>query len=45
MMADNGAKMDMPAHQRTYARFIGLFRFGAVASFIVAAIVVLIITH
>lgn len=44
-MAETGAKMDMPAHERTYSRFIGLFKFGAIASFIVAAIVVLIIAR
>jgi hypothetical protein len=43
-MAEEGAKMDLPAHERTYGSFIGLFKWGAVACFIVAAIVVLIIS-
>ena len=44
-MAEGGAKMDMPAHERTYGRFISLFKFGAVACFIIAMIVILIISR
>ncbi len=44
-MADQGAPMDMPAHEGTYAGFINLFKYGAIAVFCIAAIVVLIITH
>ena len=44
-MADQGAEMDLPAHERTYSRFIGVFKFGAVACFAIAAIVVLIIAR
>jgi len=42
-MADNGAKIDLTAHERTYSGFIGLFKYGAVACFIIAMIVVLLI--
>ena len=34
---------DMTAHSGTYSGFLGLMKYGAIASFIVAAIVVLII--
>jgi hypothetical protein len=44
-MAEHGAKVDLPAHEQTYDRFIGLFKWGAVACFVVAAIVVLIISR
>ena len=44
-MADSGANIDLPAHERTYGRFIGLFKYGAIAAFIVAAIVILLITR
>jgi hypothetical protein len=43
-MADDGAKMDMPAHEQAYGRFITLFKWGAVACFLVAMLVVLIIS-
>ena len=35
--------MDITAHRASYAGFLGWFKWGAVASFIVAAIVVVII--
>jgi hypothetical protein len=41
-MAD-GVKGDMPAHIHTYEGFLRVFRMGAIASFVVAAIVVIII--
>ncbi|UAK24954.1 aa3-type cytochrome c oxidase subunit IV [Sphingomonas nostoxanthinifaciens] len=44
-MAETGAKIDLPAHEQTYARFIGLFKYGAIACFAIAAIVVLIISR
>ena len=44
-MADQGANIDFPAHERGYARFIRASRMGAVAVFIIAAIVVLIISR
>jgi Bacterial aa3 type cytochrome c oxidase subunit IV len=34
---------DMKAHEGTYGSFIGLMKYGAIASFVVAAIVVLIL--
>jgi hypothetical protein len=34
---------DLKAHEGTYGGFLGLMKYGAIASFIVAAIVVLII--
>ncbi|NIJ07823.1 hypothetical protein FHS31_001433 [Sphingomonas vulcanisoli] len=43
-MAD-GAKMDMPAHERSYASFIAMARWGAIAVAIIAAIVILIIAR
>ena len=43
-MAEDGAKMDYPAHERTYAGFIGLFKYGAVACAVIVAIVIMIIT-
>jgi len=42
-MADNGAKIDLTAHERTYSGFIGLFKWGAVGCFIIGMIVVLLI--
>jgi len=44
-MADGGAKMDMPAHERTYASFIGLFKYGAIACVIIAFLVMYLITR
>ena len=40
-----GAKMDMPAHERTYDRFIGLSKVGAAICAVIAAVVVLIIAR
>ena len=44
-MADHGAPMDMPAHERTYGSFVSLFKFGAVATFIIAMLIILIIAR
>ena len=44
-MADTGAPMDMPAHENTYARFISLSKVGAVTCFIIAFLVIFIITR
>lgn len=38
-----GQAGDLKAHEGTYGGFLGLMKYGAIASFIVAAIVVLII--
>lgn len=40
-----GAKMDMPAHERTYSRFIGLTKVSAVVVALIAFAVVLIIAR
>lgn len=39
----NSAKMHLKAHERTYTGFIKLLKYGAVASFLIAAIVVYLI--
>lgn len=44
-MADHGAPMDMPAHERTYGAFINLFKYGAIACFLIAFLVIFIITR
>ena len=44
-MAEGGAKMDMPAHERMYGRFITVFKYGAVACFVIAMVVILIISR
>ena len=38
-----GSSYEMKAHERTYGSFLKLLKYGAVASFIVAAIVVYLI--
>ena len=46
-MADAGSGaasgFELNAHESTYSGFIGLMKYGAVASFVVAAIVVVIL--
>ena len=44
-MAEHGAEMDFPAHERSYLRFLSVARWGAIACFLIAAIVVFIITR
>ena len=44
-MADTGAKMDLPAHENTYARFIGIAKVGAIVCALIALTVVLIISR
>ena len=44
-MADSGANIDLPAHERTYGRFIGAAKVGAVICFFIAMAVVLIISR
>lgn len=44
-MADHGAPMDLPAHERGYARFIGVFKYGAIACACIAALVIFVITR
>ena len=38
-------EMDYPAHERNYSGFIKLFKWGTVASAIVAAIVIYVIAN
>ena len=40
---DEAGAMDITAHRASYDSFMGWFKWGAVASFVVAAIVVVII--
>lgn len=46
-MADTGAGagsgFELNAHESTYSGFIGLIKYGAIASFVIAAIVVVIL--
>ena len=44
-MAEGGAKMDMPAHERTYSHFIGLFKYGAIACLAIGFLVMYLITR
>lgn len=44
-MAETGANIDLPAHERTYSRFIGFAKMGTIVCAIIAAIVVLIISR
>lgn len=44
-MAEQGAHIDLKAHEATYTRFIGLFKFGTVACAIIAALVIFLITR
>jgi hypothetical protein len=44
-MAEGGAPMDLPAHERTYSHFIGLFKYGAIACFLIAMLVIFLITR
>jgi hypothetical protein len=39
------AQIDLPAHERAYHRFIRVTRIGAIAVFVIAAIVVLVISR
>ena len=44
-MAEGGAKMDMPAHERTYSHFIGLLKYGALACVIIGFVVMFLISR
>jgi hypothetical protein len=44
-MAEGGAPIDLPAHERAYSRFIGLFKYGAIFCALVAALVIFLITR
>jgi len=43
MAAEREVQTDTQAHVRDYSRFIGLMKWGTIISFIIAAIVVLLI--
>ena len=43
MAAEGDTKMDYNAHEKSYSLFSGLMKWGTIISFILAAIVVLII--
>lgn len=43
MAGEGDVQTDMQAHEKSYALFSGVMKWGAVAAFIVAAIVVLLI--
>jgi hypothetical protein len=44
-MAEGGAKMDMPAHERTYSHFIGLLKYGALVCVIIGFLVMFLISR
>ncbi len=45
MAATGESQNDMPAHVATYEGFLTLFKVGAIASFLVGALVILLIAH
>ena len=45
MVADGGSRGDLQAHEKTYLSFISFFKVGTIASFAVAAVVVLLIAR
>lgn len=45
MAANGDAQNDMPAHTETYAGFLSLLKIGALASFIIGFIVILLIAR
>ena len=44
-MAADDVRSDMKAHEGTYSRFLAMFKNGAIACFVIAAIVILIIAR
>ena len=42
-MAEGEANGEMVAHEKSYARFAGMMKWGSIVTFIVVALVVLII--
>ena len=44
-MAENGATIDLKAHEQTYAGFIRMMKVGAALTAVVAIIVILLIAH
>ena len=45
MAADNGAKMDIKAHEQTYDGFIRMMKIGLVLTLVTAAVVILLIAR
>lgn len=45
IMAIEGDSVEFPAHERSYSRFLWLMKWGAIASFALGAIVVLLISN
>jgi hypothetical protein len=43
MAVEGGSRQDLKAHEGTYAGFVNLFKYGTIISFVLAAIVVLLI--
>ena len=43
MAGEGDAQVEMKAHERSYALFSGMMKWGAVASFVAAMLVVLLI--
>lgn len=44
-MAESGAQIDLPAHEHTYVRFIGIAKWGAGVCALIAMAVILIISR
>ncbi len=44
-MATEDVQIDLPAHERAYHRFLRVARVGAVAVFVIAFVVVLVISR
>ena len=44
-MAENGANIDLNAHESTYSRFIGLAKTGTIICALIAAMVIFLITR
>ena len=44
-MAENGANIDLKAHEGTYTRFIGIAKTGVVVCALIAAVVVFLISR
>lgn len=44
-MAEHGASTDLAAHERSYARFIGVFKYSAIFCFCVALLIIFVISR
>ena len=43
--ANSATAMDYPAHERNYAGFLKMFKWGSIAAAIAAAVVIFVISH